>query len=326
MIKDEYAEIDAIENGDGSNKIIELRAVFKNGKTTVQPAWDPKTNWWAGVERLSDEDKRGLSHYVTVGDESAWGKNNTKLVLTDGLEFDLNNPVDKVTWAWVKRLPMVAMSYEKAQSSKAQFFVHIEGREAEVSNSHSDNMFAAMKYIMEDPTTNYINRALLLGMDMENEPTSVVKQYLMSVAKKTPAKILEVYRSRTMRMDLLFVSAKRLDIIHTDRDSGCIMYGRQTLGTTEKSAKAFLRENSDLVDLLERDVKPEYFSGKADTTPTDIVNNELSEKASYPYMKKKAKELGYDGGLKQPEVIAFLEGEGIDIVALGVEERTIAAE
>jgi hypothetical protein len=105
------------------------------------------------------------------------------------------------------------------------------------------------------------------------------------------------------------------------------MYGRQIIGTSEKSAIAFLRENRDLLDLLERDVKPQYFESKAGAKDAkDIVTESIAAEASYGYMKKKAKELGYDGSQKKGEVVNFLKAEGIDLEALGAEEKAIEAE
>jgi hypothetical protein len=327
MNKNKFAEIDQLENGTNSDKVIELRSVYKQGKHTVQPAWDKRSNWWAGVERLSDEDKKGRKHYITVADKRDDGSNNSRFVLENGVTFDLNEPQDKITWAWVKHLPMVAPSFAAAQSSKAVFYVHIEGREADLSNAFSDLVYQAMKYVMEDPTTNYENRALLLGHDMEGQAPSVVKQFLMDTAKKNPEKIMHIFRSKTMKMDLLYVSAKRLGLITEDHESGNIKYGRQVIGTTEKGAIAFLRENSDLLDLLEREVKPEYFAKKADSRDAlDIVNDSVLNEVSYGYMKSKAKELGYDGSQKKADVVLFLESEGINLEALAIEEKAIQEE
>jgi hypothetical protein len=327
MSQNKFAEIDQLENGTNSDKVIEIRSVYKQGKHVVQPAWDAKANWWAGVDRLSEEDKKSKKEYVVVGETGENARNNSKLTLESGLTFDLNNSFDRMNWAWVKRLPIISASFDGAQSSKAIFYVHVEGREAEVSNRRSDALFNAMRYIMEDPTTNYANRALLLGHDMEGQPTSVIKQFLMDIARKSPIKILDCYRSKSIKMDLLYVSARRLGIITDDPHSGNIMYGRQTIGTTEKGAIAFLRENTDLLDLLEREVKPEYFSKKASLRDSlEVVNDAVMAEPTYPFLKNRAKELGYDGSQKKGDVIAFLKAEGEDLEALGAKEKALELE
>jgi len=80
-----FQEVDQLQNGTTSDKVIQIRSVFKSGKHTIQPAFDTKSNWYAGVERLSDEEKKGKSYYVTVGEKGDRSNLNTKVVLQEGL-------------------------------------------------------------------------------------------------------------------------------------------------------------------------------------------------------------------------------------------------
>lgn len=196
---DRFTEVDQLANGTSTDKVITLKSVYKNGKHTVQPAYDPSISWFAGVDRISEDEKKNLEYFVTVSNDPAKAHLNTKLVLKDGMEFDLaNSTVDRINWAWVRHLPCIAMSFEEAQRGKALFYVHIEGREAEKDNKKTELAFEALKHVMEDPTTNYENRALLLGQDMTGETPANVKKFLLEQCKKNPEKVLSVYRSKTM--------------------------------------------------------------------------------------------------------------------------------
>lgn len=259
----DFTEIEQFENGSSSDRIIEIKSVFKTGKHIIQPAWDANTGWYAGVERLSDEEKKSRNYYITVGETKERSRLNTKLTLKDGLIFDLSKEVDALNWKWVRECKEVAMSMKEAQSGKSLFYVHIDGREAEVSNAKSDNIFEAMKHVMEDPTTNYSNRALLLGMEMDGESPAVIKEFLLEKARKKPMEILRVYRDKSMKINLLYVKAKQKGVITVNSTDGVVKYGdRNILGYSDDSAIAFLQTNPDILELLEREVSPEYFSSK----------------------------------------------------------------
>lgn len=255
-----FAEIEQYENGSVTDKVIQIKSIYKNGKRSIQPALDSSTGWWAGVERLSDEEKKERKYYVTVGETGERDRLNTTVVLKDGLEFDLNTLRDRTNWGWVKYCPALEMSFESAQKSKCEFYVHIEGRESEKSNKASENVFDAMKCIMEDAATEYPNKALLLGVDLSHEPSATIKEFLLSRAKKNPAEILNLYRNKSMRINLLYVKAKQKGLIKKNNEDGVIKYGVTILGITEDSAIAYLQQNRDILELLDRDVNPNHIS------------------------------------------------------------------
>jgi hypothetical protein len=276
MTTKNFTEIDQLENGTSRDKIIIIKSVFKTGKHTIQPSFDTSINWWAGVERLSEEDKRSRTYYVTVGEQGDRSKLNTKITLRDGLVFDLNNDVDRINWNWVKHSPVLAMSFSDAQQSKATFYVHIEGREAQAKNNLVERKFKAMEMVMKDSPTNYENRALLLGMDMTNEHPEVIKDYLLETANKNPDQMLRIYRDKSMRINLLFVTAKKQGKITFSND--VYRYGSTILGTTEESCIAYLQDNRDILDLLDRDVNPQYFTETEEETPIEKARRALEAK------------------------------------------------
>jgi hypothetical protein len=277
--------IEQLENGTIADRVIEIKAVYKTTKQTVQPAFDPKTKWWAGVERLSEEQKKERDYYVVVGETTSDRVHlNTKITLKDGLIFDLNNPVDRVNWDWVKACPQVAMSFAEAQSSKALFYVHIEGRESEMRTRTVEKRHEAVKLVLEDPTTNYVNRALLLNMDMEGEQPSVIKDFLLETAEKTPEKIFRIYRDKAMKIHLLYLKGKKMGLVKTDPRDNVVTYGTTILGISDDSAIAYLQSNEDILMLLEREVNPEYFATKLPETEIPV----REEKVLTPLEKAQA--------------------------------------
>ena len=270
MNKDRFEELEQLENGTSSNKVIELKSVFKGGKHIVQPAFNSKTAWYEGVARLSDEEKKGLSYYVRVGETGSDARHNTKLKLENGTIFDLNNEIDKINWSWVKHLPCIAVDFEEAQQSKAEFYVHVDGREAEKKNKSRKTKVDAMQMVLNDSPVNYANRALLLGMDMEGESPAVIQEFLLDTAENKPEEIERVYRGKDMKIKLLFVQAKRKGTIEVNEADGVVKFGRTILGYSDDSAVAYLRENTDLLELVERDVNPDYFEEKQSKRKPEI--------------------------------------------------------
>jgi hypothetical protein len=235
--------------------------------------------------------------------------------------IDLSKDIDKLNWAWMKHSPEIVMSFDEAQHSKANFYVHVEGIESAKSNKLVELDFEAKAKIMADPTSNYVNRALLLGMDMSKEAPATIKEYLFSVAEEDPNKILHIYRDSSMRINLLYLKAKR-DKIITEDESGILRFSKFTLGTNEKAAVAFLEFNEDVLDLLEQEADPGYHKKRdvVDTAPTPSVPSNDTIEPSYAYMKAKAQSMDYTGSMKKPDVSGYLREMGIDMAELRAEE------
>lgn len=260
------ANLEQLENGTPNDKIITLRGVFKT-KHKIQPAYDPKISWYAGVARISDDAKKDLNYYVTVGEIGDKARNNTFIELYDGYEFDLNNEVDVINWEWVKHCKEVAPSFEDAQISKiARYYVVIAGREARKSNDFFALKNKATTFVLEDSPVNYENRALLLGFDMKGEPIEAVKLFLLEQAdnKKTAKKVIDVYTNKALNIQLLYLKAKQKNIVNSTAN-GAIKFGMQVIGMSDESAIVFLqdKDNKEVLDLLEREVNPEYFVDKS---------------------------------------------------------------
>ena len=262
-----HNSIEQLENGTVTDKLIEIKSIYKNGKTTVQPVKDPLSGWYKGVERLSENDKRDLKF---------WAEPSSKFVLKEGIVLDLNNPQHKAIWSWVKYQPCLAMSYEECQSRpSAEFYVHLQHKEAVKSVTRKKLKYQAMKFISEDNAANYPLRVKLLGINMDGEDPVVIENFLLDRADTDPAKIIKLYKDKflSLRMLLMEAVSKRKILIEP---SGAYRYGNMFLGMTEESALDWMNasENASVVRLLEEDVHPEYFK--------EEVKEETEEEATIP--------------------------------------------
>ncbi len=246
-----FKTLEQLEKGTPTDKVIRLKSVYKTGKTTVQPVTDGH-GWYKGVPRLSDDDKKSLIH---------WAEPETKFTLKDGTTFDLNDEVQSVTWEWVKHCPCIAETYEECQFTPgAEFYVYLENKEAEKNVSRKELKVRALMLIMEDNAVNYSLRSKLLGVNMDGEKPVVIKEFLMDEAEKNPVKVAAIYESHDVSLRILLMKAKEKQIITID-SSGIYRYGNNVLGMTETSAIGWLQDrgNKHLVEVLEKEVDPEYF-------------------------------------------------------------------
>ncbi len=263
MNQEHAKSIERLENSSAATRVIELRSVYKNGKTTVMPTPDGM-GWYLGVPRLSEQDKRSMIY---------WAEPDSKVVLKHGIRFDLSDPAQAVTWSWVKFSAAIAASEAACQMTPgAEFYVHEDSVEFVKSITAKEQKFKAGNLVLNDPISNHGHRALLLGVDMEGSTPGAIKDFLLEMADKAPSKILEVFESRDISTKLLLLKAMKNNVIIKD-PNGIYYYGNVTLGTSEKSAIHWLNntENKHMVDLLEKEVNPDYFVEAETIKPNNVV-------------------------------------------------------
>jgi hypothetical protein len=259
--------LEQLEQGTPENKVIRLKSVFKQGKTTVQPVRD-NTGWYRGIERLSEDQKKERVH---------WAEPTSKYVIKDGTTFDLNNEAQRITWEWVKHSPCICQTYEEVQFTPgAEFWIHHEGEEAQKSLSRKELKYKAGELIMKDNAANYPLRTKLLGVNMDHESAVVLKDYLLDIAEQTPDRIIKIYESHDLSYRLLFLKALDKGLIRRDDHTGIYTYGNTVLGMTEDSAVAWMQDtaNKNLVEMLEREANPEYFVREPKAEPHKPMEKE----------------------------------------------------
>lgn len=252
MSKGLLTKIEQLENGTPADRIIKLKSVYKTGKTTVQPVQDRITGWYKGVPRLSDDEKKKLVY---------WAEPTSKFTIKDGTTFDLNDEAQRVTWEWVKHCPCIAASEEECQFTPgAEYYIHMENKQAEINVSRKEKKYKAVSYILQDNSAYYPIRAELLGVNMDGESPIVIKEFLIEQAELYPEKVLAIYESNDVSLRLLLLKAKKMNVVTID-GSGMHRYGNTVMGMAETTCIAWLQDpsNKHLVEQLEKEVSPEYF-------------------------------------------------------------------
>lgn len=260
---------DKLENGTPSEQVITLKSVYKTGKTTVQPTRD-RFGWYKGIKRLSEEDKRKLTTYAEP---------DSKFTIQDGTEFDLSREDHRVMWEWIKHSSCIGESEADCQNTAgAEFYPYVPQVASEKNVSRRVLRHKAESYILEDNSSNYPSRALLLNVNMNGDHPSVIQEYLLEVADRTPEKIVDIYESHDVSVRLLLLKAQANRVITID--NGIYRYGHTALGMTEPSCVAWMldKANKHVVESIERDVNPEYFAKEDSKEDVKIVVPELASK------------------------------------------------
>jgi len=220
----------------GADKIFILKSIYKT-KNRIQPAYDPTIGFYKGVRRLSEDDKKKETYFVTVDDKE--GKNTT-ILLEDGMEINLNNEVDRINWEWMQHHPYIAMSYEESQHSPSAFFYVVqEGLESEKKNERTMRLHKALDYVVNDSPNNYYERAILLGHDLTDAPPATVQEFLLDTAKDSPEKILRIYEGHDLALRLLVVRAKMKNLL--TYDGNVYVFGTTPLGVKDEHILDYLK-------------------------------------------------------------------------------------
>lgn len=255
------------------NKIT-LRSSYKFTKIFMEPAINPKTGRFAECVRqvdyngdmiLSDEDKKNGKILIPISDI---------IEIYDGIEFDLDEPYDAAKWEAIRYSKKIAQDrFERdgegnlvvdgnqKRYGTAEFYVERPGMSSRVRNDKRRKIHEAKEYLYKDSESNLYQMVRLLGSPMNGLPPSDVEDYLISIAEKTPEKILELYTGTDTHLRLLLVDAidKRI-IFNKDK---LYYYGDKIpLGGTENSVITFFKtpSNKRILDMIKADVYPEFYS------------------------------------------------------------------
>lgn len=283
--------IEEIENGLSDIHVIELAPVFKgNAKErilNVGPVQDATfPGRYLGVEHLSEREKEERRYWIDP--------KKVRLKISKDTKFDMRNERDKLNWLWVKHLNEVAMSLEEAQMNKNTLF-YVDIKEVEdIKALDSDmKMLKAMELVNKDAPSNYASRVRLLGYNMEDETYSALKTFLFGYAKN-PAQVdrlIEVYESSTLSIQLLFLKARDKNIIQLV--NGAFIYGGKVIGVTEDSVLKYLQapENGVLLQELSKEVNPELHPAEPEAEPISVPIAEpiAAPKAKTPVKGSRAK-------------------------------------
>jgi hypothetical protein len=104
--------------------------------------------------------------------------------------------------------------------------------------------------------------AKVLGRDMKNQPNADVEDYLLSIAEKTPEKIIGAYTGGDIQLRMLFIEAREKGVIF--KKDGLYLFGEDgkvTLGATDSAVVEWMKasKNQKTLSLIRKDTYPEMF-------------------------------------------------------------------
>ena len=252
--------IDQLANGTPADKKIILKAFYKGDKATISPAKDMNGRY-VGIQEGIPEIKKLEMGYVP---DTA-----SKVRIYDDIVIDLNDDTWAKDWEWMKHCKEIAKDFATGQSTPgAYFYIFRPGYEAAKKVSDTEKKVKLLNYILEDSPENLYNRVSILGLDMEAEALSDVKEYLLNLAESEPDKIEKVYESKTFTLELLLLHAIKKNVVV--KKNGVYVFGEILIGVDKKSVVAFFAnpKNSGTTRAIE-----------AVTYGKDVISNPLSSES-----------------------------------------------
>ena len=200
--------------------------------------------------------------------------------LQDGTTFNLNDPYQANEWKAIENCFLIAPSRfakgadgnylidgtpdvisnsnygVKSRYGRAELYVEKPGLEAEQKVTRAKLELQATNYIYQYGYEDWLTFAKVLGRNMENQPVPDVEYFLISVAKKTTEKIIEICSGGDLANRVLFITAKEAGVIR--KRNGMYTYGEDgdlILGASEEAVIDWMRQpkNKKTLELIRKD-------------------------------------------------------------------------
>lgn len=281
-------KVNEVQDGDLKSNIVVLRSVFgKVGqKYYIQPQKDSRGRYADCVKRVNsqgdiiltpeeiEKESKGLAAYIP----------ETELfVIEDGKTFNLDDVHENAVWEAIKNCDLIAPDRfakndkgdylidgtvdprsKRPRYGTAELYVDRPGFEAQRRVTRRKLIVEASNYIMNDER-GYEGRLLVakvLGRDMKNQPNADVEDYLLSIAEKTPEKIINCYTGGDIQLRMLFIEAREKGVIL--KKDGLFVYGEDgkvALGATDNAVVEWMKSsrNAKTLALIRKDTYPDMF-------------------------------------------------------------------
>lgn len=281
-------KVNEVKDGDLKSNIVVLRSVFgKVGqKYYIQPQKDSRGRYADCVKRVNsqgdiiltpeeiEKESKGLAAYIP----------ETELfVIEDGKTFNLDDVYENAVWEAIKNCDLIAPDRfakndkgdylidgtvdprsKRPRYGTAELYVDRPGFEAQRRVTRRKLIVEASNYIMNDER-GYEGRLLVakvLGRDMKNQPNADVEDYLLSIAEKTPEKIINCYTGGDIQLRMLFIEAREKGVIL--KKDGLFVYGEDgkvALGATDNAVVEWMKlsRNAKTLALIRKDTYPDMF-------------------------------------------------------------------
>jgi hypothetical protein len=276
-------KVNEIRNGDLKSNIVVLRSVWgKRGqKYYIQPQKNSKGQYPSCIRKVNSDGDMILKQ----GDDPDFLIPEDRIfTLQDGTTFDLNDPYQAVEWQAIENCFLIAPSRfakdekgnylidgttdsvtngnfgTRSRYGRAELYIERPGLEAEQKVTRAKLELKATNYIYEYGYEDWLTFAKVLGRNMDNQPAADVEYFLISIAKKTPEKIIEICTGGDLANRVLFISAKENGIIR--KQNGLYTYGEDgntILGASEDAVIDWMKQpkNKKTLELIRKDAFPE---------------------------------------------------------------------
>ncbi len=281
-------KVNEVQDGDLKSNIVVLRSVFgKVGqKYFIQPQKDSQGRYPKCVKRVDSQGDIILTTAeleMESKGEAAFIPETALFVIEDGKTFNLNDVYEAAEWEAIKNCDLIAPDRfakndkgdylidgtidpksKRPRYGTAELYVDRPGFEAQRRVTRRKLIVEASNYIMNDER-GYEGRLLVakvLGRDMKNQPNADIEDYLLSIAEKTPEKIINCYTGGDIQLRMLFIEAREKGVIY--KKDGLYLYGEEgkvTLGTTDSAVVEWMKasKNQKTLSLIRKDTYPEMF-------------------------------------------------------------------
>lgn len=275
-------KVNEVQNGDIKSNIVVLRSVFgKVGqKYYIQPQKDSRGKYAGCVRRVNSQGDRIMTDGEVKLENNglaAYIPENALFIIEDGKTFNLDDVYDKAVWESIKNCNLIAPDRyakndkgdylidgtvdprsKRPRYGTAELYVDRPGYESQRRVTRKKLILEASNYIMNDER-GYEGRLLvakLLGRNMSNQPNADVEDFLLSIAEKTPEKIINCYTDGDTSLRLLFIEAREKGVI-TKKD-GLYLYGEDgkvSLGANDSAAVEWMKasRNAKIVAAIRKE-------------------------------------------------------------------------
>ena len=208
---------------------------------------------------------------------------NQMIIIEDGKTFNLDDVYENAVWESIKNCDLIApdrfAKNDKGESlidgtvdaktkmpkyGIAELYVDRPGYESQRRVTRRKLIVNASNYIMNDERgyEGSLLVAKVLGRDLKNQPNADVEDFLLSIADKTPEKIINCYTGSDMKLRILFIEAREKGVIY--KKSGLYLYGEDgnvIIGATDDAAIEWMRDskNSKILAAIRKDTYPDMF-------------------------------------------------------------------
>lgn len=274
-----------IQNGDLKKGIVVLRSAYgKVGQQYfIQPCRNKVGQYPDCIRKVNASGDMILSPADMQKDINLFIPEDQIFVIQDGKTFDLDDPRQAAEWEAIRHCFLIAESRDAKDANgdylidgtrstnarqprygRAELYVERPGMLSAKRVSRTKLVVKAKSFIINDERgyDGMLVIAKVLGRNMVNQPAADVEDYLLSVADKTPEKIIELYTGGDLQLKLLFITAKEKGVIR--KEHGLYLYGEDenvTLGASDMAVLEWMKQprNQKTLQLIRQDTYPEMY-------------------------------------------------------------------